>query len=511
MKAKAMFVLGGTGFIGSEVVREAVRQGFEVRALTRTEEKAERLRSLGATPVLGDAREPAGWIGAARGAEVLVDLTQPELPARIRPEDIEAVARARGSMVQSLLAELGELQGGERPLLVCASGTDDLEPDGQGRIDGASPLRAEPVGFGRVGVPLRRLVEGSKIDACFLYLGTVYGPGKSFAATLFPRLAQGRMALPSPARNRLPLIHVEDAARAIVHLARLGRERLAGRGFLLVDPAGGARLGPFFDLAAELMGAARPRRIPAWLFSALVGRVLFETLTRDIEARPSELLATGFEFTFPGIREGLAATLSALGYSPANAEKRNRRPSRATKWLGVAAIAMLALANAPGFPWSAKALRALAGGERILDMRIGYSPGDAHRLMDALGAAGRRRYLQEIWTMDLLLPAVCGLFLFSAIGRGPFRRWRLLGLLAGAADFLENGAVTGLLLAYPARRDGLALAASALTAVKFALYFAALGLAALGAWRGRRRAAGSAAKVGDLEGRARSLKAPSPR
>lgn len=494
MKAKVIFVLGGTGFIGSEVVRQAVGRGFEVRALARSDSKAEYLGSLGAVPVLGDALEPAKWIDRARGAEVLIDLTQPELPGRIRPRDIESVARARREMVRALLAALGGLSEGERPLLVCASGTDDLAPDARGRIEGTSPLRASPVGFGRIGIPLRRLVESTGTSAAFLYLGTVYGPGKSFAASIFPRLARGRMALPAPAENRLPLIHVLDAARAVVHLAGLGRERLEGRGFLLVDPEGGARLGQFFDEAAEQMAVAPPRQVPAWLFSAMAGRVLFETLSRDLDARPSELLSTGFRFTYPSIREGLASTLRALGYGPGGPGAPNRRGGGATKWLGAAAAAMLALANTPGFPWSAPTLRAMAGGEPMLDMRMGYASDAVYRLFDALGVSGRQRYLEEIWTLDLALPAICGLFLFSAIRRGALKRWRWLGLLAGAADYLENSAVTGLLLAHPARREGLAILASALTTAKFLLYFGAVGLAGLGGWLARRGQGG----VGDL-------------
>src|SRR6516164_3760327 len=79
----------------------------------------------------------------------------------------------------------------ERPLLLSVSGVDDLAPDTRGRVDDGSPLRTTPTGFSHVGVPVRRLVEASGVAAAFLHLGTVYGPGKSFAASIFPRLARG--------------------------------------------------------------------------------------------------------------------------------------------------------------------------------------------------------------------------------------------------------------------------------------------------------------------------------
>ncbi len=511
METKRLFVLGGTGFIGTETIREAASRGWEVRALARSAEKAARLRALGAVPVLGDARAPREWIAEVRGTDALVDLAQPKLPGRIRPRDIEAVSRARQTMTYELLERLRELHPEERPLLVSVSGTDDLAPDEQGRIDGSSSLRTPPTGFGHIGVPIRRMVEAAGTASTFLYLGTVYGPGKSFAATLFPRLARGRMLLPR-AQNRLPLIHVRDAARAIVHLASLGKDRLIGRSWIVVDAAGGTSLGDFFDHAAGLLGVAPPARAPAWLLSTLMGRILFETLSRDVQADPSEIVATGFGFTYPTIREGLPATLSALGYS-GEARPAAPVPSHRGRWwfgsLLVAAVAGLIAVNTLDVPLTARRVRELAGGAPVLDIRPGYTPDAAHQFLDALGPAGRSMYLEMLWTADLLLPVLFTLFLWTAIGRGALRRWRWAALAAGVADYLENSALTALLLAYPTHRDGVARLASALTVSKFSLYLAALALAVCGAWlemRSRRTIWGEPASSIDRRRQVRSVR-----
>ena len=486
MARGSLFVLGGSGFVGAETVREAVAQRWRVTALARTGEAAAQLRSLGATPVRGDARAPDGWIAAACGADAIVDLVQPELPRRIRQRDVEAVSRARQGMTRALLAALGALPAPDRPLLVSVSGTDDLAPDALGAIGGSSPLRDPPVGFGHIGAPIRRMIEGAGVAATFLYLGTVYGPGKSFAATVFPRLARGRLVLPHPARNRLPLVHVRDAARAIVHLAGLGRARLAGRSWLVVDEEGGAPLGGVFDEAAALLGVARPARAPAWLVSALAGRILVETLLRDVRARPDDLLGTGFHFVYPTVREGLPPTLRSLGYSveprPVGATTRGRAP---IWWLLAAAVGAIVAVNALDLPLTVRGMRAIAGGEPVLDVRPGYGPADAFRFLDALGPSGRARYLEMLWTVDLVLPALFGLSLWTLVGRGALRRFRWVALAATVLDYLENGAITALLLAYPMRHDALVRLASLSTISKFALYLASVVLAAAGA-RGRR-------------------------
>ncbi|OFX25911.1 MAG: hypothetical protein A2V77_09855 [Anaeromyxobacter sp. RBG_16_69_14] len=392
-------------------------------------------------------------------------------------------------MTRELLVCLRDFPAGERPLFVSVSGTDDLAPNAHGRIDAASPLRAPPVGFGRVGTPVRRLVEASKIPGTFLYLGTVYGPGKSFAATVFPRLARGRMLLPHRAEKQLPLIHARDVARAIVHLADLGSAHLAGRSWILVDEAGGARLVEFFAHAAALMGVAPPARAPGWFLSRLMGRVLFDTLVRDVESEPSDLVASGFRFTYPTIREGLPVTLRALGYST-----DHRPPSRAhrssRRWwalLGLTLLAMIGV-NAFDFPISVPRMRALASGEPILDMRMtGYSSHEARRLFEALGTLGRRSYLEMLWTVDLLLPALFAALFWASLKRGALGKWRWVALLGAGADYLENTAITLLLLHFPMQGDALATLASVLTVSKFSLYFAGLALASVGAIIGRPR------------------------
>src|SRR5215471_18391160 len=59
-----LFVIGGTGFIGVETIREAIARGWEVRALVRSDGKAEQVRALGATPIRGDAGAPDEWMEA---------------------------------------------------------------------------------------------------------------------------------------------------------------------------------------------------------------------------------------------------------------------------------------------------------------------------------------------------------------------------------------------------------------------------------------------------------------
>src|SRR5262245_9760422 len=90
-----VFVLGATGFIGTEVVREALKQGLLVTALARSAERAAWMPTAGVRIVVGDARNPENWIHAAAGCDVLIDLLQPELPTRIGVRTMRRIAATR--------------------------------------------------------------------------------------------------------------------------------------------------------------------------------------------------------------------------------------------------------------------------------------------------------------------------------------------------------------------------------------------------------------------------------
>jgi uncharacterized protein YbjT (DUF2867 family) len=80
MTTRSVFVVGGTGYIGTQVVREVLRAaapGQAVQVLTRSEASAARVRALGATPVMGNLSEPGAWCDVVRMADFVVQCAQP--------------------------------------------------------------------------------------------------------------------------------------------------------------------------------------------------------------------------------------------------------------------------------------------------------------------------------------------------------------------------------------------------------------------------------------------------
>jgi hypothetical protein len=326
-------------------------------------------------------------------------------------------------------------------------------------------------------------------------LGTVYGAGKAFAARIFPDLAAGRLRLPGKAVNRMALVHVEDAARALLHLAKLGAPRIIGRSFVVAD-GHPVTLAEFMSFAAKKLGGPPPKSAPAAMARLFAGTALFETITRDIAARPSALLETGFKFKYPSYREGLPPSIQQLGDMRATRSGNLLDRRAALVSLSSLAIGAFLAENLLSFPLSVPYMTQLSGGAPILDMRPGYTPAAAYELFDALAQAGREAYLTLLWTVDLILPMLFGLFLSAVMRRGRFRAWSWLPLLGAAFDYAENLLITLLLLRYPERLETTVHIASTFTLIKQTLYASGVILSIAGFLLRRRNNRGPAEVVG---------------
>ena len=167
-------------------------------------------------------------------------------------------------------------------------------------ISHRSRLATKLHGFAHIGVPVRKLVEASGLDATYIYLGSlVYGPGKLFADIFVAGLKKGSAHVVGKGTNRPSLVHVTDAARAIVHLAGLSRNALVDHQFIAMDGAGTTQR-ELLNATAMYMGVKKP-----------------PTILLDAQVDNSSLQETGFHFLYPSYREGVPATLTELGYVPA--------------------------------------------------------------------------------------------------------------------------------------------------------------------------------------------------
>jgi nucleoside-diphosphate-sugar epimerase len=171
----------------------------------------------------------------------------------------------------------------------------------------------QPSAWGRCLAPaLERvdgyIVAGQPIVAAFP--GWVYGHGGWFRERVIEPVFSGRRVLLFGKTGPwMSPIHVEDCARALVHLAERGEP--GGRYFLVNrDPI---RLDEFAEAFARLANRPlRVLRVPAVAARFVAGSVLADHLLANAVFSNIRLRGIGFRFLYPTIGEGLRQVLGAL-------------------------------------------------------------------------------------------------------------------------------------------------------------------------------------------------------
>ncbi len=276
-----VFVAGATGVIGRPLLALLIGEGHEVTGMTRSAQRAEGLRAIGAEAVVADALDEAAVTAAVREARpdaVIHQLTS--LPRRIDPRrierDFELNDRLRSEGTR-ILVRAAESAGAQRILAQSIAFAYAPGPPGTLHRE-QDPLLDAPRSFARSAkalVELERSVLGA--EGIVLRYGYFYGPGSAISrnGAIAEDVARRRLPIVGGGAGVWSFIHVDDAARATV--AALARAKPGAYNVVDDEPAPVAQWLP--ALAAAL-GAPRPLRLPAFIARIAAGSYGVATMTR---------------------------------------------------------------------------------------------------------------------------------------------------------------------------------------------------------------------------------------
>jgi nucleoside-diphosphate-sugar epimerase len=302
------FVTGAAGFIGTELVKALIALGHQVFGLARCAEAAERVRRAGAVPVMGDLLEPGQWQDEASADWVFHLPPHLTRGQRVTRRRAASVARARVLMDAHLLDAVAS--GATRRIVYVADTSWYGAPGPRGITEDQPP---RPSAGGRCLTPALDRVDGyltAGLPIVTAFPGWVYGNGSWFRKRVIEPVMAGRRVVQFGKTGAwVSPIHVEDCARALVHLAEHGET--GGRYFLVnSDPI---RLHQFAGIFARL--ANRPLRVwrmPARAARFVVGPVQVDDLQADAVFSNIRLRGIGFRFRYPTLEEGLQQVCGAL-------------------------------------------------------------------------------------------------------------------------------------------------------------------------------------------------------
>ena len=309
------FVAGATGAVGKRLVPHLVKEGHDVVGLTRTPEKAEGLRALGAEPAVADGLDAEALraaVVAAKPEVVIHQMTGLTGVKSFRNFDKEfALAnRLRTEGTDHLLA--AARAAGARRLVAQSYGNWNYERTGTGPKTEEDPLDPEPATNQRESLAAIRYVEQAVtgdegIEGVALRYGNFYGPGTGFAedGDLVELVRKRRLPVVGDGGGVWSFIHVDDVASATLAASTGG-----ATGIYNVCDDEPAPVAEWLPKLADAVGAKPPRHVPAWVGRLATGEVGLSMMTRIRGASNAKAKRElGWTLRFPswrqGFREGL--------------------------------------------------------------------------------------------------------------------------------------------------------------------------------------------------------------
>ncbi|HEX4733241.1 MAG TPA: NAD(P)-dependent oxidoreductase [Thermoleophilaceae bacterium] len=300
-----VFLAGASGAIGRPLVRQLVERGHEVVGMTRS--NAEAIETMGAHAVLADAFDGEAVRSAVEEAQPdvvvneLTDLAKPLNPRKFE-EWLAGTNRLRRDGTRNL-ADAAAAAGVQKFISQSVAFAYKFE---LGTKTEDSPIRGSAAGeMGSAMEELERVTLAATGGIVLRY-GYFYGPGTAYArdGQQIEMIRRRQLPVIGDGMGCFPFIHVEDAAAATVAAIESGAPGI----YNVVDdePAPVREYVPFL---ADLVGAKKPWRVPAWLARLVAGRVVgFATRLQPVSnAKAKQEL--GWQPRYSSWREGFQAEL----------------------------------------------------------------------------------------------------------------------------------------------------------------------------------------------------------
>ena len=301
MNPQTIFVTGGTGMLGHNLIRLLLEQGHRVRALVRSPEKAQKLfADLRPEPgrfetVQGDMDHVAKFVQALQGVDTVIHTAayfreyagrDPNETATMQKINVDATLE---------LMERAERAGVKTFVHTSSSGTIGVKPDGTAGDENTPPdakqlrnayFQSKVTGDAAIK---RWLEQPRQIKVVSILPGWMFGPrdaGPTGAGGLVLQFLERK--LPGKLDAGSSIADPRDVAQAMINAITLGRN---GERYIVAGRY--ASLSDVFDLLERISGVTSPKRmIPQWLLENLAR---LDELRAQVTRTPVQLPLVGIQ------------------------------------------------------------------------------------------------------------------------------------------------------------------------------------------------------------------------
>jgi nucleoside-diphosphate-sugar epimerase len=301
-----VFVAGATGVVGQCLLPKLIANGHQVVATTRSPEKVERLRLLGAEPVIVDGLDEAAVGEAVARAEpeaIIHEMTSLAGVSNLRRFDREfAVTNELRQQGTDHLLAAASAAGVRRFIAQSYIGWNNVRAGAPVKTE-EDPLDPNPPAAQTETLEAIRYLEqavlaAAPIEGIVLRYGSFYGPGAS--DTFVELIRKRKFPVVGDGAGVWSFLHIDDAAAAAVAALTQGAPGV----YSIVDDEP-APVSEWLPYLAEAVGAKPPLRVPVWLGRLAAGEVGVSLMTQirgSSNAKAKREL--GWQPTWPSWREG---------------------------------------------------------------------------------------------------------------------------------------------------------------------------------------------------------------
>lgn len=305
-----VFVAGASGTIGRRLVRLLATNGHAVVGTTRSADKADVLRRLGAEPVVMNGLDREAVLQAVMSAAPEVVIQQqtalsgkPRMRRFDRTFALTNALRTRGT---DYLLEAAQECGASRFLAQSFTGWPNARAGGPIKTEDdpldpmPPPAMSETVAA--IEQQERTVTDQKLLEGLALRYGTFYGPGTSMAkgGEYVEAIRKRRFPIIGDGEGVWSFVHIDDAARATALAVTQGQ----GGIYNVVDDEP-APVSVWLLYLARAVGAKPPRRVPLLVGRVAAGEVGVSMLTQIRgSANAKAKHAFGWQLRYPSWREG---------------------------------------------------------------------------------------------------------------------------------------------------------------------------------------------------------------
>lgn len=303
-----VFLIGGTGLVGSYLLPKLIENGHEVYALTRDASKIGKIGKLGAYGILGDIRNPLFF------KKLLPD--EPEIIILLAMPGVRPGQRITASRKAELRSETNDFfrksiylaTSFDCPLIL--PGGTSYRTENDELADETWPILRK--GLTEIGSDTDEMVNEA-IRSGYprviqLIFGKIYGNGGLFRF-MYNMAEKRRSMIIGKGDNYIPNIYAGDAANAILKAIE---KMPVGEKFIIADDTPVSQK-DFSIYMAELMNKKKPGHIPAFIIRFILGKELYEVIKMNCKvsnAKAKKML--DWQPQFPSYKEGLKETIEEI-------------------------------------------------------------------------------------------------------------------------------------------------------------------------------------------------------